>query len=173
MSDSAEPRNWTVILGFGAVLLLFTTFSLPSLIVLGVGLLPTGVAYIIDRSAQKFGSFCVGGMNLCGVFPYVLTLWTEIHTRAAATEIVSDVLTLLIMYSAAAFGWMMYLAMPPVIAGFIAVMGQTRVKKLRSIQQKILESWGTEVSSTANDLFLSHTSDGTNTGHAWSQQTIR
>ena len=47
-------------------MILFMAFSLPSLIILAVGLLPTGVAFIIDRSDQKSGTFCVGGMNLSG-----------------------------------------------------------------------------------------------------------
>ena len=101
MSNTSEGLNWNLILGIGAVLVLLIAFSLPSLIVFAVGLLPTGVAFIIDRSDQKTGTFCVGGMNLCGVFPYVIKLWTGKHTPSAATEIISDVLALLVMYAAA------------------------------------------------------------------------
>ena len=147
MSNTSEGLNWNLILGVGAVLVLLIAFSLPSLIVLSVGLLPTGVAFIIDRSDQRTGTFCVGGMNLCGVFPYVLKLWTGNHTPAAAKEIISDVLSLLIMYAAAGFGWMIFLAIPPVIATFLSIIAQTRVKVLRATQQEIVVAWGPEVTN--------------------------
>ena len=147
MSNVSEGRNWNLILGIGVVLVMLAAFSLPSLIVFTVGLLPTGVAFIIDRSDQKTGTFCVGGMNLCGVFPYVMKLWTENHSPAAAMEIISDVLSLLIMYAAAGFGWMIFLAIPPVIATFLSIMAQARVKALRATQNEIVEEWGQEVAS--------------------------
>ena len=147
MSNTSEGLNWNLILGIGAVLVLLIAFSLPSLIVFAVGLLPTGVAFIIDRSDQRTGTFCVGGMNLCGVFPYVMKLWTGNHTPTAAVEIISDVLSLLIMYAAAGFGWMIFLAIPPVIATFLSIIAQTRVKVLRATQQEIVVAWGPEVTN--------------------------
>ena len=147
MSNTSEGINWNLILGIGAILVLLTAFSLPSLIVLTVGLLPTGVAFIVDRSDQKTGTFCVGGMNLCGVFPYVMKLWTGNHTPTAAMEIISDVLSLLIMYAAAGFGWMIFLTIPPVIATFLSIIAQTRVKVLRATQQEIVVAWGPEVAN--------------------------
>ena len=148
MSNTSEGRNWNLILGIGVVLMLLTAFSLPSLIVFSVGLLPTGVALIIDRSEQRTGTFCVGGMNLCGVFPYVMKLWTGNHTPSADMEIISDVLSLLIMYAAAGFGWMIFLAIPPVIATFMSIIAQTRVKVLRATQQEIVVAWGPEVTNS-------------------------
>ena len=147
MSNTSEGINWNLILGIGAILVLLTAFSLPSLIVLTVGLLPTGVAFIVDRSDQKTGTFCVGGMNLCGVVPYVMKLWTGKHTTSAATEIISDVLSLLVMYAAAGFGWILFLAIPPVVATFLSVIAQSRVKALRASQQEIVNEWGPEVAS--------------------------
>jgi len=151
MSGTSDGLNWNAILGVGVVLVLFTAFSLPSLIVFAVGLLPTGVAYIIDNNDQKTGTFCVGGMNICGVFPYAMKLWTDNHSVSAATDIVSDVFTLLIMYAAAGFGWMMFLAIPPVVASFLSVMAQSRVKVLRATQQDIMEEWGPEVAAAADN----------------------
>ncbi len=147
MSNTSEGINWNLILGIGAILVLLTAFSLPSLIVFTVGLLPTGVAFIVDRSDQKTGTFCVGGMNLCGVVPYVMKLWTGKHTTSAATEIISDVLSLLVMYAAAGFGWILFLAIPPVVATFLSVIAQSRVKALRASQQEIVNEWGPEVAS--------------------------
>ena len=94
---TSKTINWNFWLGAGVVLVLFMAFSLPSLIILTVGLLPTGVAFIIDRSDQKSGTFCVGGMNLSGVVPFIIKLWADKHTLVVAIEIVSDIFSLLII----------------------------------------------------------------------------
>jgi len=152
MADTSGGLNWNWVLGGGVVMMVMAYFALPVLVVLFVGLLPTAVAYIIDRSDQKFGTFCVGGMNVCGVFPYVLKLWeASSYSIAPAIEVISDVFTLVIMYGAAAFGWTMFKVIPPVIASFLDVMAQTRVKALRTVQKEIMEEWGPEVASTVED----------------------
>ena len=147
--NTSKTINWNFWLGAGVVLILFMAFSLPSLIILTVGLLPTGVAFIIDRSEQKSGTFCVGGMNLSGVLPFIFKLWADNHTLIVAIEIVSDVFSLLIMYAAAGFGWMMFLTVPPVIASFLSVISQTRVKVLRANQKTILDEWGPDIATNS------------------------
>ena len=151
-SNTSAGFNWTLGLGIGLILILFMVFSLPSLIVLSIGLLPTAVAFIVDRSDHKSGAFCVGGMNFSGVLPFIIKLWSESHTVIAAIEIISDIFSLLIMYAAAGFGWMMFLAIPPVISSFLTVISQTRVKVLRANQQKIVDEWGPGVITSSEDL---------------------
>ena len=164
-TKASKPINWNFWLGAGVVLILFMAFSLPSLIILAVGLLPTGVAFIIDRSDQKSGTFCVGGMNLSGVLPFIIKLWSDNHTLVVAIEIVSDIFSLLIMYAAAGFGWMMFLTVPPVIASFLSVISQTRVKVLKASQRKILDEWGPEIATNSeqnideNGIVTLHTDD--------------
>ena len=56
---------------------LFTVIlvAFPGLIILTcVGMLPTIVAKIVDRSDKKYAAFCVGGMNFAGVFPSIMAL---------------------------------------------------------------------------------------------------
>ena len=151
-SNSSTGTNWNLGLGIGVILVFFMAFSLPSLILLAVGLLPTGVAFIIDRSKHKSGTFCVGGMNLSGVLPFIIKLWADNHTVAAAIDIISDIFSLLIMYAAAGFGWMMFLAIPPVISSFLSVVSQTRLKVLRANQDKIVDEWGPEVAADTNEF---------------------
>ena len=146
---TSKTINWNFWLGAGVVLVLFMAFSLPTLIILTVGLLPTGVAFVIDRSDQKSGTFCVGGMNMSGVIPFIIKLWADNHTLVVAIEIVSDIFSLLIMYAAAGFGWMMFLTVPPVIASFLSVISQTRVKFLKASQRKILDEWGPEIATNS------------------------
>ncbi len=129
------------------VIVLMTIISLPTVIVLSLGMLPTMVARLIDRDDEHFASFCVGGLNMIGVFPYVLKLWTENHTVNAAVEMISDVFVLSVMYAAAGFGWLVYLSIPPVISAFLSVIAQRRMGSLRALQREIVEEWGPSVAA--------------------------
>lgn len=131
--------------------LIITTFLLviasPTMIVLFFGLLPTFVAFIIDRTKGKTATFCVGGINFVGVFPYVITLWTDTNTIDAAMTFVSDIFVMLVMYSSAAFGWLLYLAMPTVVSSFVLVLQQRKVAQLRAEQKELIEEWGPDVAA--------------------------
>jgi hypothetical protein len=131
--------------GIAAVLVGLVVVALPTVTLLFIGMLPTVVAYLIDRTRQKYATFCVGGMNFCGVFPYVLDLWNGIHSMSGAFRILTDVFALLLMYGAAAFGWALFASIPPVVVSVLTVMAQRRVSTLRTNQRRIIEEWGEEV----------------------------
>ena len=113
------------------------------------GMMPTLVARIIDRSHKHAATFCVAGMNFCGVFPYLMKLWTENHSLQGAGDILTDVFALLAMYGAAAFGWMLFVVIPPGVITFLNVMAQRRVALLRTRQREIIEEWGEGVVALA------------------------
>lgn len=119
----------------------------PTMIVLFFGMLPTLVAYIVDRSEQKSATFCVGSINFIGVFPYVMDLWLKTNTMDAALNNVTDLFAMLIMYSSAAFGWLLFMAMPTVVASFVTVIQQRKVAQLRAQQKELIEEWGAEVAA--------------------------
>lgn len=98
---------WVIIIG-GMMM-----WSLSSVMILIFGMLPNLVAFIVDRSPRNYSIYCVGGMNLSGVFPYLLDLWTGNDDFNAAIEILTDVFSLLVMYSGAGFGWMLFMSIPP------------------------------------------------------------
>lgn len=119
----------------------------PTMIVLFFGMLPTLVAYIIDRSDQKSATFCVGSINFIGVFPYIMDLWIKHNGIDAALNNVTDLFAMLIMYSSAAFGWLLFMAMPTVVASFVTVIQQRKVAQLRAQQKELIEEWGAEVAA--------------------------
>jgi hypothetical protein len=129
--------------GFVAMVIM----SLPTVMILFFGMLPAIVAAIIDRSPKKNAAFCVGGINLCGIVPYLMDLWTGDNSMDGAMRILTDVFSLIIMYGAAAFGWMIYQSLPPVVGTFITVIAQSRVASLRSTQRQLVEEWGEDVAT--------------------------
>lgn len=151
---------WLSVAFVGIVLM-----SLPTVLIIIFGLLPSFVAYVIDRSKGKHAAFCVGGINFCGVFPYMLQLWTGENTLNESVRIMTDVFSLAIMYGAAAFGWMIYQSLPPIITTFMTVIAQHRVSTLRAQQRTLVEEWGNDVSTPqeilnlGNDMELSENTD--------------
>ena len=119
--------------------------SLPTVMVFSFGMLPSIVAWIVDRSEQKHSTFCVGGMNFCGVFPYLLKLWSGDHSIAHASEILTNVYSLVLIFGSAGFGWLLFISIPPVVAAFLNVIAQHRIALLRATQRRIIEEWGESV----------------------------
>lgn len=145
-------RSPTFILGMAVIFVLLVMVALPTVILLLAGMMPSLVAWVIDRTQQKYATFCVGGLNFCGVFPYVLDLWSGAHTFGATLAILTDVFALVVMYGTAAFGWMMYNSIPPVIVSVLTVITQRRIAQLRTSQRRIIEEWGEEVAEGGSGI---------------------
>jgi hypothetical protein len=47
---------------------------LPSTILLAAGMIPTAVAYVVDRDPDKTAPMTVGGLNLAGVVTFLISL---------------------------------------------------------------------------------------------------
>jgi hypothetical protein len=140
---SFKQGQLTLWLSAGFVILII--MSLPSVLLIFFGMLPTIVSAIIDRTPKRNATFCVGGINLCGVFPYMMELWVGDNTMDGAMRILTDVFSLIVMYGAAAFGWMIFQSLPPVVSTFVTVIAQSRVASLRSSQRQLIEEWGEDV----------------------------
>ncbi len=132
------------------IFMLLLIVALPTVMLIGFGMLPGLVAMIIDRTEERSATFCVGGLNFCGVFPYLMDLWFGDHSLGQAMTLLTDVFALAVMYGGACMGWALYLSLPPVIASFIQVMSERRLDQLRKTQRQIIEEWGDEVITDAD-----------------------
>jgi hypothetical protein len=131
---------WGAIIFVGVVVI-----SPETVILVAFGMLPTISAFIIDRTPQKHAGTCVGGLNFCGLFSYILDLWAGGADVAAAMQIITDPYAILVIFSSAAFGWMLFMTIPPVVSTFLTVMSQRRVGLLRVTQKELIEEWGEAV----------------------------
>lgn len=142
---SGKGLRWGIWLVIG--LMTLAIISLPTLLLIFFGLMPSIVALVIDRTERRYATFCVLGMNFSGLFPFLTDVWFQVHTTDMAIRIMTDVFNLLIIYGAAGFGWLLYMALPPVITTFISAMSQRRVAVLREKQAQIIEEWGESVTT--------------------------
>jgi hypothetical protein len=149
-ADFFKQNQLILCLSVGFVVMVI--MSLPTVMVIVFALLPTFVAFIVDRTPEKSAVICVGSLNLCGVFPYLIDLWTGDNSMDGAILILTDVFSLVVIYGASAFGWMIFQSLPPIVATFITILAQRRVSSLRSAQSKFIEEWGSDV-ATSQEIF--------------------
>ena len=118
---------------------------LPTCLVLLIGMLPTAVAFMIDRSRDKSLTITVGLLNFCGTLPGIIDLWSKAQAYDAAVAVATDPMSLLMAYAAAALGWLVFFALPPVVGTFYSVVTRQRIHAIQRRQVVLIDSWGEEV----------------------------
>lgn len=131
-----------IVLAFSVVAIGLMVFSAPALIVLFVGMAPTAVAILIDRDPQKYVSVSVAAMNFAGVSSYLVDFLVGTASFGRAIELVTDVFVLVVIFGAAAAGWVLVLALPPMTAIILGVLTDSRIQALRKEQRQLVDDWG-------------------------------
>ena len=129
----------------GLLMLPVLAVLLPSCIVLAVNMAPTIVAYVVDKSREKYLAITVGLLNTCGTLPALAELWQQGQSYDAALDISSNPFHWLMAYGAAAIGWTVYLALPPILGNYYGITSQARLLGHQRKQQVLVEAWGEEV----------------------------
>ena len=140
------PNILLLLLLAPAVLLMMPTSAL-----LAAGLLPTFVAYIIDRDPEKSATMTVGAMNLCGVTPFIVRLWQNGHEMGVSMRMLADPGTWLVMFGSAAVGWLMYFFIPQIVAAFTGMRNEARIKELEEMRSALIADWGTDILARPDD----------------------
>ncbi|MGH7124016.1 MAG: hypothetical protein ACREFI_06555, partial [Stellaceae bacterium] len=91
-----------------ALVTILAVTALPLCILLMSGLVPTMVAAVVDRYRARYLTRAVGFMNLAGLTPLVVQLWTNGLTMDAVAAALSRPINWLMMYGAAGIGWVLF-----------------------------------------------------------------
>ena len=110
-----------ILLTIGILIAVLTT--LPVMVVLLIGLLPTFTVMVTDRNNTN-KLIIVGCFNLAGVF------------------ILSDIFNLIIMLGSAGLGLIVYLEVPNLFIYLSKIAAQKRLKTLDANLEKLAEDWG-------------------------------
>ena len=119
---------------------------LPTSFMLAIGMLPTGVAFIIDRSQGKLKALTVGAMNLAGCLPFIMELWVQGHTFPNALTYITQPRTIIVMYFSAAIGYMIEWAVVSIVRSIMVERGKARLQEIVKLQAELEQKWGPEVS---------------------------
>ncbi|WP_147274881.1 hypothetical protein [Ferruginivarius sediminum] len=137
-------KAWSNI-AMGMFLLPVMAVLLPTSIVLGVLMLPTLAAGFVGRGRARMLAATVGMLNFAGCVPPLVELWGLGHTLAATGEVLGEPLMWFGPYLAAAFGWMIFLTIPPLVHRYYETVTNNRLSALRKHQDRLREEWGDEV----------------------------
>lgn len=121
---------------------------LPTTIVVGIGMLPTIVAFLLNGKSYRAKAFGVGAMNLAGVSPFLISLWKDGQGFDKAVEIISNPQSIIVMYMAAALGHMINWVMGGIVGSIMYDSGKRRAKEIEKRQQELVERWGEEVTGS-------------------------
>ena len=150
-SASASSTKAIIIL----ILVGLLVFTLPTVLVLITGMVPSFIAYATDRRREKYKTLSVGCMNLLGVLPLLTMLWTKDHSFDMAFSLFADPFNWLIVLGAAATGWTIFLIAPSVVAMFLSARIEISVDRLKRRQSKLIEEWGDGVSGNTDSRVTS------------------
>jgi polyferredoxin len=139
---AARGGLYLLMLGFGVVTVALFVVAAPALILLFVGMAPTAVAILIDRDPEKHAAISVAMLNFAGLSPYLADFVLGSASLGQAMALVSNVFVLVIIYGAAAAGWVLVLILPPVTSIVLASMTEARIEALRKEQKQLVEDWG-------------------------------
>ena len=123
----------------------FMVISLPSMILILFGMVPSIFAWIVDKSEKKYVMFSILGMNVSGLIPFLTDIWFKDHTTKAAIAVLSNFFDIIIIYGAAGFGFILVIILPPMISTFIMAIPERRITALKGKQEKIIKEWGEKV----------------------------
>src|SRR5260221_1584253 len=86
---------------------------LPLFLIILPGMMPTLVTLFVDRQRPSHLTYTVAVMNFAGVLPFLLTLAKGRLSLQTAAALLSDPMVWLVMYGAAAAGWLICAATSP------------------------------------------------------------
>ena len=121
----------------------------PTAAIIIVGLIPSYVAFMVDRDPKKYTATAVAALNMVGILPVLIKLWTSGHSLSAVGELLSSPFNWAMMFSGAAVGWVLMSVIPALMVAIM--MGQDKIKlsQIKARQKQMLEEWGPELNQSS------------------------
>lgn len=129
------------------ITLFLVAFLRTGFIFLVIAMLPTIIAYYIDRKRPRTKFHTVFACNFSGVFPFLMQLIKEgSNSSGYTTEMMSNMVNWLIVYGSAGFGYLLIGTTPLLAQMLISLVNKGQIARFESMQQRIIKEWGNEVS---------------------------
>ncbi len=150
MTDATEKGNSPPKRRIGSIFLWLLAAAIVCafyelILLLVIGMIPTGIALALDRSQHKDQARSVGYLNFAGCLPWAVDFWVSGGNLDRVFEIVGDPLVLAVMYTAAATGWALCFILRPFVAAYLAVAVDYREGQIKKRQDELVAEWGEEV----------------------------
>ena len=125
------------------LIFLITMHTLPMVLILFIGLLPTFTLMVIDiKNINKL--IIVGCFNLAGVFVYVFNIFKNFSVDNAVF-LFSDIFNMIMMLGSAAIGLLLYYEMPLLFSYLSKMATAKRIASIDARLEKMREKWGNDI----------------------------
>jgi len=119
----------------------------PIAIVMVAALVPSVVARIVDTSPNRYLTLTVLGLNLVGSLYFVHRVLTMGSGLEVVALVLQDSIGWLAALSGAGCGWLLYLAVPPLIAKAAEAQSALRLRRVHRDQTQLINEWGEVVAA--------------------------
>jgi hypothetical protein len=120
----------------------------PMAIVLVAALVPSVVARVVDSSPGRYLTFTVLSLNLVGSLYFVHELLAMGNSLDVLPIVLQDSIAWLAAFAGAGCGWLLFLAMPPMVAKMAEAQSALRLRRVHRDQTQLTTEWGQVVSQT-------------------------
>ena len=126
-------------------------FILPTSVLFIGGMIPTIIAFVTDRTTEKYLPMIVGSLNFCGVMPAGFDLWQGGSSIDRALSLLGDPFNLAVMLGSAGVGWLIYLCVPAGVAALMVWRSEQDMARWQARQEALVAEWGPEVTGEVDD----------------------
>ena len=119
----------------------------PMAIVLVAALVPSLVARLVDSSPRHYLTLTVLSLNLVGALYFVHELLTMGNSLDVLPAVLQDSIGWLAAFAGAGCGWLLFLAMPALIAKLAEAQSALRMRRVHRDQTQLTEEWGQVVAA--------------------------
>ncbi|MGH1457128.1 MAG: hypothetical protein ACRBDI_10135 [Alphaproteobacteria bacterium] len=118
---------------------------MPTTVLLMVGMAPSFVAMFVSGTGRGARASTIAAMNIAGCLPFVFKLWSGENDFAYSLSIVTDSQAVMVMYTAAAFGYMIDWLVTGLVSSYLYQKGVARMKTIQERQAVLVSDWGEDV----------------------------
>jgi hypothetical protein len=129
--------------------ILMTVLFKETVLLLTIGMIPTGVAYLIDTHPRRHATKTVAWANLAGALIVALELWKGEISLSSAIDLLQNPVNWLIMLGSATIGWTIHWIVPLMVLRYLKMSMEMRRRSFRERQKELEKEWGTKVRSNA------------------------
>ena len=145
-APAAAPKAFKPVLLL-VLLLPAAALMAPIAIVMVAALVPSVVARIVDTHPNRYLTFTVLGLNLVGSLYFVHRVLTMGNSLEVVAMVLQDSIGWLAALSGAGCGWLLFLAVPPLVAKAAEAQSGLRLRRVHRDQTQLINEWGEVVAA--------------------------
>lgn len=144
MAKRKKKSAWKghlLLIGFLLTGVVFSSVS----IIMAIGMIPTIVSAVVDRSRNKIKTITIGAMNFAGCAPFMIEVWRKGGGFSVAMTYITQPRTIVVMFFAAGMGYLINWAVGGIVSAIMVQRARARLKEIEDHKKVLIERWGPEV----------------------------